>query len=50
MKKLVLPILLFLISSYSYAEEKRYTVPLENSPGYGQANAPVTMIEFIDYQ
>ena len=34
----------------SYAEEKRYSVPLADSPVYGTSIAPVTMIEFLDYQ
>ncbi len=34
----------------SYAEEKRYSVPLEDSPVYGPSDAPVTMIEFLDFQ
>jgi len=42
-------LLLFFISQSS-AEEKRYQVPLEDSPSYGSGEAPVTMIEFIDYQ
>jgi len=31
-------------------EEKRYQIPLENSPSSGPAGAPVTMIEFLDFQ
>jgi hypothetical protein len=50
MKKLIFLIVLFLISSYSYADEKRYPVPLENSPSFGPEHALVTIIEFLDYQ
>jgi len=50
MKKFFVLIILFLASSLSFAQDKRYEVPVGDSPGYGQANAPVTMIEFIDYQ
>ena len=32
------------------AEEKRYQIPLENSPSIGPANAPVTVFEFLDFQ
>ena len=32
------------------AEEKRYQIPLENSPSSGPADAPVTMFEFLDFQ
>lgn len=30
--------------------EKRYQIPLENSPSYGPADAPVTVFEFLDFQ
>ncbi len=32
------------------AEEKRYVVPIDDSPQLGAADAPVTIIEFLDYQ
>lgn len=32
------------------ATEKRYDIPTENSPVIGDENAPVTVVEFIDYQ
>ena len=32
------------------AEEKRFSVPVGSSPVYGSKDAPVTIIEFIDYQ
>ena len=50
MKKLSVLIVLFLAASLSFAQDKRYEVPIGDSPGYGQTNAPVTMIEFVDYQ
>lgn len=50
MKKSFALIILFLTASLSFAQDKRYEVPVGDSPGYGQTNAPVTMIEFIDYQ
>jgi len=31
-------------------EEKRYQIPLENSPSVGPAAAPVTVVEFLDFQ
>ncbi len=32
------------------AAEQRFSVPLGDSPATGPANAPVTIIEFIDFQ
>jgi len=31
-------------------EQKRYQIPIENSPSIGPADAPVTMFEFLDFQ
>jgi hypothetical protein len=31
-------------------EEKRYQIPVENSPSIGPADAPVTIFEFLDFQ
>jgi protein-disulfide isomerase len=31
-------------------EEKRFTIPTESSPSIGPADAPVTIVEFIDFQ
>lgn len=50
MKKIVLMSMLFLSVSLCLAEEQRYSVPLLDSPGYGPVGAPVTIVEFIDYQ
>lgn len=49
-KKAFFVVLLLFIASYSYADEKRYNVPIEDSPILGPADAPVTIIEFLDYQ
>ncbi len=43
-------VLLFVHLTYAYAEDKRYIIPLEDSPAYGPRNAQVTIIEFLDYQ
>jgi protein-disulfide isomerase len=32
------------------AADLRYTVPAGDSPVIGPANAPVTIVEFLDYQ
>ena len=50
--------LLFLIATLALpaatgaqgTEEKRYQIPLENSPSNGPADAPVTVFEFLDFQ
>ena len=52
MKKLFFPLVLFLMifSAFAPAEEKRYNVPIGDSPSLGPAQAAVTIIEFIDFQ
>lgn len=42
-------VFLLIIAIPSLAEE-RYTISIESSPSYGPENAPVTIIEFLDYQ
>jgi protein-disulfide isomerase len=32
------------------AADVRYAVPVSDSPSIGPANAPVTIVEFLDYQ
>jgi hypothetical protein len=51
MKKLIVIILsVILASSLGYGEEKRFSVPIGDSPTAGPADAPVTVIEFLDFQ
>ncbi len=50
MKKLIFLVFLISTISVSFAEEKRFNVPIGDSPVYGPENAPVTIIEFLDYQ
>jgi len=50
MKELLIFLLFLFSASSSFAAEQRYTVPLEDSPFCGPRDAPVTMIEFLDYQ
>jgi len=51
MKKNFLIIFFILFTApYSFADERRYNVPIHDSPASGSANAPVTIIEFLDYQ
>jgi len=49
MKKLIVFIVIMLSFSLSFAEQ-RFIIPLEDSPSHGPKNAPVTIIEFIDFQ
>jgi len=45
------PLLLALLAAApAAAAEIRYNVPVGDSPAIGPANAPVTLIEFLDYQ
>jgi len=43
-----LTVLLF--ASGLHADEKRFSVPVGDSPASGPASAPVTIIEFLDFQ
>jgi len=46
----IFPILLLVLASAVFADDRRYSMPLADSPALGPANAPLTLIEFIDYQ
>ena len=50
MKKLIFVLMVLSITSAAIAQEKRITVPLNDSPSTGPADAAVTIIEFIDFQ
>ena len=47
---LLFGIILILLPVSAPSEEKRYTIPIGDSPQMGRENAPVTIIEFIDFQ
>ncbi len=42
--------LILLFCSFAIADVQRYSVPIGNSPQKGPADAPVTIIEFLDFQ
>jgi hypothetical protein len=50
MKRLTLVTVFFFLAVSAAAEEKRYPVPLGDSPTIGPPDAPVTIIEFLDFQ
>jgi hypothetical protein len=50
MKKLLTVILICLFTTAASAEIKRFDIPLDGSPSSGPRNAPVTIVEFVDYQ
>jgi hypothetical protein len=39
-----------LCHSAAFADTKRYKVPVDSSPQKGPKDAPVTIIEFLDFQ
>jgi hypothetical protein len=50
MKKIFSILFAALLVATAAAETQRYNVSLEGSPSIGPQNAPVTIVEFIDYQ
>jgi hypothetical protein len=50
MKRLTLLVAIVLIVLPAFADEKRFSVPLGDSPALGPPGAPVTIIEFLDFQ
>ncbi len=50
MKRILICISLLLLFGMAQAEEKKTEVPIGDSPSMGPADAPVTIIEFIDFQ
>lgn len=50
MKKVFLVFACIFLATSALAEEMRFSVPVGDSPEIGPANAPVTIIEFLDFQ
>ena len=49
-KLIVLLSVILLTSSLASGAEKRFSVPIGDSPTAGPADAPVTIVEFLDFQ
>ena len=49
-RPVLLSVLLLFTAAPAVATDVRYTVPAGESPYIGPANAPVTLVEFVDYQ
>ncbi len=50
MKKTAFVLAVLFFAVIAPADEKRYSVPLDASPSIGPADAPVTIVEFLDFQ
>ncbi len=49
-RQVLFALLLLLVPMVGGAEERRYDIPIGDAPQRGPADAPVTIIEFIDFQ
>jgi protein-disulfide isomerase len=50
MKRSLIFAVLLLAALPAFAADKRTTVAVGNSPSLGPENAPVTIVEFVDFQ
>jgi len=50
MKRLLSCIVVLLLVTVSGAEQLRTDVPIGDSPSLGPEDAPVTIVEFLDFQ
>ena len=50
MRQILIIFFTLLLFGIVHAEQKRTDVPIGDSPAMGPADAPVTIIEFIDFQ
>lgn len=49
-KRILICLVVTLVFGMAYAGEKRTDIPIGDAPSMGPADAPVTIIEFIDFQ
>lgn len=50
LKRIFICVFALLLIGVAHAEQKRFEVPIGDSPSQGPADAAVTIIEFIDFQ
>jgi hypothetical protein len=50
LQRILTCVFVLLLFGMAHAEVKRFAVPIGDSPTLGPADAPVTIIEFIDFQ
>lgn len=50
LRKLMSCIFVLLLVGTAFAEGKKTEVPIGDSPTLGPADAPITIIEFLDFQ
>ena len=50
LKKFLSCFFVLLLVSNVFAEEKGTEIPIGDSPTFGPADAPITIIEFLDFQ
>ena len=50
MKRTASAAFVLLLFSVAFADTQLYSVPIGDSPEKGPKNAPVTIIEFLDFQ
>ncbi len=50
MRSFMIYVTVLLFASVLYAGETQFTVPIDDSPTTGPVSAPVTIIEFLDFQ
>lgn len=49
-KRIILGMVFLLLFGMAQAKEQKTEIPVGNSPAMGPVDAPVTIIEFIDFQ